>query len=273
MPLYQAVILAIVQGLTEFLPVSSSAHLALAPRLLGWPDQGLAFDIALHFGTLAAILLYFWRDWLQIIAQGFGLSYRPDPELARSPRLLWLIVAGTIPVGIAGLLFKNLAENEFRQNQVLIGSMLVGVGLLMALGEKVARHIRTIGDIRALDAASIGVAQALAIVPGTSRSGITITAALFRDFDHHAAARFSFLLSVPAIAAAALKDFWDLHKSGGIPPADRLPFALGVTVSGIVGCVVIAFFLRYLRNHSLKPFIIYRIAFGIIVIALAFSRP
>lgn len=272
MSLFQAIVLAIVQGLTEFLPISSSAHLALAPRLLGWPDQGLAFDIALHFGTLVAILIYFWRDLTQIVAQGLGIRYSPDPQLAHQRYLLWLIGAASIPVGVAGLLFKHQVEDKLRNNMVLIACMLIGVALLMAVAEKVAKHVRRMSDINAVDAMVIGVAQALAIVPGTSRSGITITAALFRDFDHHAAARFSFLLSVPAIAAAALKDFWDLRKEGGIPADERTVFAVGILVSGLVGFLVISVFLRYLRTHSLKPFIIYRIVFGIIVLALALSR-
>ncbi len=268
MPLYQVVILAIVQGLTEFLPISSSAHLALAPWLLGWKDQGLTFDIALHFGTLGAIVIYFWRDWLQIIAQAFGIQYMPDKELARNRSLLWLLAAGTIPVGIAGLLFEKKAESAWR-NPWVIGSMLVGVGVLMWIGEVMARHVRNIGDVKASDAATIGLAQALAVVPGTSRSGITITAALFRDFDRHSAARFSFLLSTPAIAAAAAKAFYDLHKHGGIPADERSSFIVGMVVSALTGCLVIAFFLNYLRGHTLKPFIIYRVIFGIMVLALA----
>jgi undecaprenyl-diphosphatase len=269
MPIYQAVILAIVQGLTEFLPVSSSAHLALAPWLLGWPDQGLAFDIALHFGTLLAILIYFMRDWLQILAQAAGIGYSPDPELRLNRSLLWLLVLGTIPVGIAGLALEKTIEEVVRNNQIIIGAMLVSVGFLMLYADKVSRRDRGIGTVGLVDALVIGFAQALAVVPGTSRSGITIAAGLFRNLDRRSAARFSFLLSTPAITAAALKAFYDLYKHGGIPADMRLQFAVGVIVSGLVGCAVIAFFLKFLRTNSLKPFIWYRIAFGIIVIALA----
>src|SRR3954462_7487232 len=137
MPIYQAVLLAIVQGLTEFLPVSSSAHLALAPWLFGWPDQGLAFDIALHFGTLLAILVYFMRDWLQIIAQAFGINYAPDPELRLNRSLLWLLAIGTVPAGIAGLAFEHAMEHAVRDNKMIIGGMLVGVGLLMLYADRV----------------------------------------------------------------------------------------------------------------------------------------
>lgn len=269
MPLHQVAILALLQGITEFLPISSSAHLALAPWLLGWRDQTLTFDIALHLGTLAAIVIYFFRDWVQIIAQGFGVRHDGDPELERNPRLLWLIAAATVPVGVAGLLFKEQAENSWRLNQILIGAMLISVGLLMIVAERVGRRRKGLGQITFADSMVIGAAQAIAIVPGTSRSGITITAGLLRDIDRPASARFSFLLSTPAIAAAAAKALYDLIRHGGVQPDMRVPFVLGILLSAITGCVAIAFLLRYLRGHSLKFFIYYRIIFGIIVIALA----
>jgi undecaprenyl-diphosphatase len=272
MPLYQVVVLAVIQALTEFLPVSSSAHLELAPWLLGWKDPGLAFDVALHAGTLLAIILYFFRDWLQIIAEGFGLKFGTDPELRRNPKLMWLIAFGTIPIGLAGLAFGKRAENDWPSNHLLIGGMLIVVGLVMWMGERLSAQRKNMGDITATDGAVIGIFQALAIVPGTSRSGITIAMGLFRDFDNATAARYSFLLSAPAIAAAVLKKAYDLHKTGGIPPDMRLPFALGFLVSGILGAVVIAYFLRFLRRNSLMPFVYYRIALGIIVVALAVFR-
>ncbi|MCS6952060.1 MAG: undecaprenyl-diphosphatase UppP [Bryobacterales bacterium] len=270
MPLYQAAVLALVQGITEFLPISSSAHLALAPWLLGWPDQTLVFDIALHFGTLAAVLLYFWRDWVQIVGYGFGRRGNSDPELARNPRLLWLILAATAPVGAVGLLVKDLAENAWRHNRVLIGFMLVAVGLLMLMAERLGRRRKGLADIGWADAMIIGTAQALALVPGTSRSGITISAGLLLGLERSAAARFSFLLSTPAVAAAAASAAWDLYRMGGIPPQMQLAFALGVGLSAVTGCLVIGFLLRYLREHTLKLFVYYRLAFGMMVIALAF---
>lgn len=269
MPLFQVVVLAIVQGFTEFLPISSSAHLALAPWLLGWKDQGLTFDIALHFGTLAAVLIYFFRDWVQITAQGFGLSHGQNPELRRNPRLLWLIAAATIPVGAAGLLLQDYAESSWR-NPLLIGSMLIAVGVLMGVADRVGKRRKGVGGISFFDAMVIGAAQALAIVPGTSRSGITITAGLFRGIDREAAARFSFLLSTPAIAGAAAKTFLDLMEQGGLAPHMWAPFLLGMGVSALTGCLVISFFLRFLRKHSLKFFVYYRVISGIIVIALVF---
>lgn len=267
--MYQVVILAIVQGITEFLPVSSSAHLALAPWLFGWRDQGLAFDIALHFGTLLAILIYFMRDWLQIIAQALGMNYGSDPELRLNRSLLWMLVLGTVPVGVAGLALENYVESTVRNNHLWIGCMLVGVGLVMLYADRIGRLNRGIGTLNFTDALVIGGAQALAIIPGTSRSGITIIAGLFRDFDRQSAARFSFLLSTPAVVAAALKAFYDLYKQGGIAPDMQTPVFVGVLVSAITGSLVIAFFLRFLRTNSLRVFIWYRIAFGIMVIALA----
>lgn len=269
MPLFQVVVLAVVQGITEFLPVSSSAHLALAPWLLGWRDQTLVFDIALHLGTLAAVLLYFWRDWVQIAAQGFGLRWGRDEELRRNPRLLWLMAAATFPVAVAGLLLEGYAEDVWRHNRVLIGGMLVGVGLLMLAADRIGRRSKGIGRVTFADAMWIGLAQALAVVPGTSRSGITITAGLFRGLDRATSARFSFLIATPAIGAAAAKAFWDLVQAGGVPAGMRVPFGLGIILSAAAGCVVIAGLLRYLRTHNLNFFVYYRVVFGIIVIALA----
>ncbi|MDX2152723.1 MAG: undecaprenyl-diphosphate phosphatase [Bryobacteraceae bacterium] len=271
MPLYQVVLLAIVQGVTEFLPISSSAHLALAPWLLGWKDQGLTFDIALHFGTLSAVVIYFFRDWLQVAAQGFGLNWGSDPELKQNRHLLWLLAAASLPIGFFGYTLKEHAETTWR-NPLLMGIMLISVGLLMWAAERVGRQKKHIGDVTFLDAMTIGFAQAVAIIPGTSRSGITITAGLFRGLTRHSGARFSFLLSTPAIAAAAASAFYDLYKMGGIPAGQRVDFFVGIVVSAITGCVVIAFFLRFLRDHTLRFFVIYRIVFGILVIALAFFR-
>jgi len=269
MTLLQAALLALVQGLTEFLPISSSAHLALAPWLLGWKDQGLAFDIALHFGTLLAVVLYFFRDWMQIVAQGFGVRWGGDPELDRHPRLLWLLALATVPVGVAGLLFEDKAETVLRK-PLIIGGMLIGVGIVMYIADSIGRQKKRIGEVSLTDALWVGAAQALAIVPGTSRSGITIAAGLFRGMDRPSAARFSFLLSTPAVFAAAVKAFYDLHKHGGIPAGMGPAFALGIAFSAIAGCLAIAMLLRYLRVNSLRIFVYYRVIFGIIVVALAF---
>lgn len=268
MPLYQAIILGIIQGLTEFLPVSSTAHLAIVPKLLNFSDPGLGFDIALHVGTLAAIFIFFFQDWVQIIANGLGFSYRGTKPDEHSRSLLWFLVIGTIPVLIAGALLKPYAEGPWR-NLYVMGTALIVLGIVMGIGDRYGREKHGLDSMTWSDALAIGVSQALAVVPGVSRSGITITAARFRHLDREAAARFSFLLSAPAITAAASKDALDLHKEGGIPPGMQLPYLIGIIVSAIVGVLVIAFFLKFLRRNTLAVFVWYRVIFGIIVIALA----
>jgi undecaprenyl-diphosphatase len=274
MPLYQAVILALVQGLTEFLPISSSGHLALAPWLLGWKDPGLTFDIALHLGTLVAIIIYFFKDWVQVLGQGFGLNWGSDPELKINRNLLWLMALASVPAGIAGLALHKAADTTLREPPIgmyVIGGLLIGVGLLMWWAERIGRNKKNIGKLGLRDALWIGLAQAAAVIPGTSRSGSTITAGLFCGYSRGAAARFSFLLSTPIIAAAATKAAWDLHKQGGIPPGMAMPFLVGVVVSALSGTVVVAFLMRFLRLNSLHVFVWYRIALGILVIALALA--
>jgi undecaprenyl-diphosphatase len=272
MSLVHTVILAIVQGLTEFLPISSSAHLALAPWLLRWPDPGLSFDIALHFGTLIAILLYFWRDWVQVVGQAFGLRIGTDDQLKRNPSLLWMLAVAAIPIGIAGLAFNEQAETTWR-NPYVIGVMMIVIAAFMWLAENAGRRTRDMSQITFFDSIVIGLSQALAVVPGTSRSGVTIAAGLFRNLDRETAARFSFLLATPTIAAAAAKAFLGLHKAGGLPHDVRVQFFIGMTISAVVGCGMIAFLLNFLRHHSLNFFIYYRIIFGIMVIALAYFFP
>ena len=268
MPIYQAVVLAIVQALTEFIPISSTAHLVLIPWLFGWKDGGLTFDVALHAGTLAAVIIYFFRDWVQIIGQAFGLNIGSDPDLKQNRNLLWLLAVASIPIGIVGYLFDKQADTTWRQPYV-IGTMLIVVGIVMWMAERQRTGSKSMSTIQMSDGIAVGLAQAVSVIPGTSRSGATISAGLFRSMNRETAARFSFLLSTPAIGAAVLKKAWDIHKEGGVPTDMRVPMALGIVVSGALGAVVIAFFLRYLRRSSLMPFVYYRIAFGIIVIALA----
>lgn len=275
MPLYQVVVLALVQAFTEFLPISSTAHLALSRWLLGWAGDGsmsdLTFDIALHAGTLLATIIYFFRDWLQIAAQAFGVDYQPDPEIARNKRLLWMLAAATLPVGIIGFAFEKYAETVFR-GPLVIAAMLIGVGIIMGIADR--RHDLKKGIDRVTwgDSVTIGFAQALAIIPGTSRSGITMTASLFRGLKRDTAARFSFLLSTPALLGAAIMAFRDVLKAGGIPPELMTSFVVGVVVSAVTGWLVIAWLLRYLRTRTLRFFVYYRVVFGIIVIALVLFR-
>lgn len=270
MPIWQAVILGIIQGLTEFLPVSSSAHLAVVPFFTGWQDQGIQFDIALHFGTLLAVLGYFFRDWWQIIIQGFGGSTSGDPTIAKNPKLLWLLVAATIPAGVIGLLFEKQAE-QAGNNLYMIGMWSILMGLLMAWAERAGSQKRDLSHITVADALSIGGAQALAVMPGVSRSGITMSTALFKGLDRYAAGRFSFLLSTPIIGGAALKNFYDMYKVG-LPEEMRMAFAVGILVSAVTGALTIKYFMDFLRRRSLAFFVTYRVIFGILVIALAIVR-
>jgi undecaprenyl-diphosphatase len=269
MPLLQVIVLGIVQGLTEFLPVSSTAHLWFVPWLMHWQDPGLAFDVALHVGTLAAVVLYFFRDWMQVIGQGFGLRMGGDPGLARNRALLWWLMLATIPAGIAGLLFEKRAEAAWRTPDIIASAMIV-IALVIWLADYTGRKQKDLGHVSLVDSLAIGIAQALALVPGVSRSGITIAAGLFRNLDRQSAARFSFMLLTPITAGAAGKKLWDLMRhEGGVPHEMQTAMLVGILVSAITGCIVIRFFLQFLRRRSLGVFICYRIVFGIIVFALA----
>lgn len=275
MVLWHLIVLAVVQGLTEFLPVSSSAHLILIPWLFHWTDDpGLAFDVALHLGTLAAVLLYFLREWLQLVLCGVGFHYprrASELQVVQNQRLFWYLVAGSIPAGVVGYLFAKQAESAWRSPQPIAIAMIL-VGLLMWYAEYVGRRDRRIEQTSLGDSLVIGTGQAMALFPGVSRSGITITAGLFRGMTREAAARFSFLLSTPVIAGAALLEvpkLWHAHRAGqlGMPLSW---VALSVAISAIVGYAVIAFFLHYLQTRTLKIFVYYRILFGIVVLLLAF---
>jgi undecaprenyl-diphosphatase len=276
MPLYQAIVLALVQAFTEFLPVSSTAHLTLFPWLLGWQDPGLAFDVALHAGTLLAVLLYFFKDWLTLALCGVGLKYpanAPSEEVAQQKKLFWYMVIGTIPGGLLGALFERKIEDHFRTPYVIAISM-IAIALVMWWADSKSRLTKALEQSNVGDAVTIGTAQALALCPGVSRSGITITAGLFRGFTREAATRFSFLLSAPLIAGAVvshLPKLIKLHKAGELDlPLSTL--LISILVSGIAGYFVIAFFLRYLRTHTLKVFVFYRLLFGIIILVLAFLQ-
>jgi undecaprenyl-diphosphatase len=273
MPLLEVVILALVQAATEFLPVSSTAHLVLVPWLFGWNDPGLLFDIALHLGTLIAVLVYFARSWVRLIALGLGRQIVPpepgDPDAAiyDNPRLFWFLVAATFPAGIAGLALEDYVGSTLR-SPVVIGVMLIAVGLLIWWAERKGRLDRDLDRMSLRQAMLIGCAQAIALIPGTSRSGITIATALFLGFRRPAAARFSFLLSSPIIAGASVKAALGIIGDG-IPPEMQVPFLVGILVSAVAGYAVIALFLSYLQRSTMSIFVYYRVIFGIIVLALA----
>jgi len=276
MPLYQAIILALVQALTEFLPVSSTAHLILFPWFLHWQDPGEAFDVALHAGTLLAVILYFFKDWLTLLVCGLGGKYPSSAtpeETAQHKRLFWYMVVGTIPGAVLGKLFDKQIEGHLRL-PMIIGVSMVGVALIMWWADTRANLTRKLEESNWGDGIVIGTAQALALWPGVSRSGITITAGLFRKFTREAATRLSFLLSAPLIAgavAAKLPALIKMHKAGALDlPLSTL--AISILVSGVAGYLVIAFFLRYLQTRTLKVFIVYRVVFGIIILVWAFLQ-
>jgi len=272
MPLLHAIVLGIVQGITEFLPISSTAHLIVIPWMLGWDDGGLTFDIALHVGTLAAVLLYFFRDWIQILGHGFGLDIGRDPALAKNRSLLWLLALGSIPAGIIGYLFEKQAETSLR-SPYIIGTTAIAIGVVMWIADRAGRRQKDLGHLTGGDAIAIGAAQALAVIPGVSRSGATISAGLFCNLDRQTAARFSFLLLTPVTAGAASKKLWDLMRhGGGIPAEMHSAFLVGMIASAITGVLVIGLLMNYLRQRTLSVFVWYRIVFGIIVFALAFFR-
>lgn len=274
MPLYQAIVLAIVQAFTEFLPISSTAHLILFPWLLGWKEPGLAFDVALHAGTLLSVLVYFFRDWIELLLPGVGIHFPASAsaeEVAVRRRLFWFLMLGTIPAGAAGLLFHHLIEEKLRL-PIPIGIALIAVGLLMWWADSRYLLGQGMNKVTLADSLVIGVAQALALFPGVSRSGITIIAGLRRGMTREASARFSFLLATPVIAGAVASELPKLlklrHAAGGLEmPLSTLLTSIGV--SGLVGCGVIALFLRYLQVRSLKIFVYYRLAFGIVILLLA----
>jgi undecaprenyl-diphosphatase len=263
----QAIVLGIVQGLTEFLPISSTAHLRIVPAFFGWDDPGAAFTAVTQLGTMAAVLLFFRADLLRIATATIGslrdrsLWHTPD----RSAREGWYIVLGTIPIGILGLAFKHPIENQFRTLE-LIGTTLIVGGLVLLAADATSRRERNIDDLTMRDGWIIGLAQAAALVPGVSRSGATITAGLVLGFDRESAARYSFLLSVPAVVLSGLFELKDVGNGGG---AGAFPTAVATILAFIVGYASIAFFLRFLASHTLKAFVAYRVIVGALVLALA----
>jgi undecaprenyl-diphosphatase len=261
----QAVVLALVQGLTEFLPVSSSGHLILVPRFLGWPDQGLAFDIAVHMGTLAAVVFYFRSD-LGAMIGAWCRSVCGGPASENS-RLAWAIIIAAIPVAIAGLLFNDYIETHLRDAPYAVAAALAFFGLLLWLGDRLGRKTLQTGDVNWSRAVCIGLAQALSLWPGTSRSGVTMTAALALGFTRTAAARFSFLLAVPSIGMAGAYEGLQLARGGH--PIDWQSMTIGVGVAAVSGFFCIHYFMKLITRIGFLPFAIYRwVLAGIVLYAL-----
>jgi undecaprenyl-diphosphatase len=268
----QALILGIIQGLTEFLPISSSGHLIVVPDLLGWEEHDLTFDVALHVGTFAAVLAYFRRDWLRFFRSflrdasehGMALAhFRPDS------RLLLLLALGSLPAGVVGIVFGDAIEDNPR-GVALVASMLIAVGALMWVAEMRGRRSEGLESVGLGRAMLIGAAQAVALIPGTSRAGITISAGLFAGMTREAAARFSFLLATPAIAGAALVELPDLFSNSS--DTGTLPVAVGTLSSAAVGFVAIWFLLRFLQTNSLRVFVVYRLTLGLTVLLALLAR-
>jgi undecaprenyl-diphosphatase len=260
----QTIVLAIVQGLTEFLPISSSGHLVLVPAIFGWTDQGLIFDVAVHLGSLAAVCVYFRKDLAGLVAGGVRLlaGSGESPE----SRMALYIMIGTIPAAITGLLFAGWIEANLR-NPVVIVFTLSGYGVLMALADRLGRQQRIFATARLKDAIIIGIAQALALVPGTSRSGVTISAAMILGFQRQDAARFSFLLSAPIIMLAAAFESSMLFVEETQFAWAQL--AIGVSISAVVAYLSIDFFMRFVNVIGLLPFAIYRLVLaGVVLYAL-----
>ena len=254
------VILGIIQGLTEFLPVSSSAHLAIIPWLFGWHNPGLAFDVALHLGTLLALLIYYWQDWLAM----FVSVFKGGPEQRRL--LLFLIVA-SIPGAVFGLLFEKQAETIFRSPLLIACTMTALAIMLWVFDQRPRRLKRTIGDMTLRDALLIGLSQAFAIIPGVSRSGVTITTALALRVRRDDAANFSFLMATPIIAGAGLIETHELIRNG----LDSA-LAAGFIASAVFGLLAISALVNYVRTRSYEPFVWYRIAFAVVVIIVYLAR-
>jgi undecaprenyl-diphosphatase len=284
MSYFAALVLGVVQGLTEFLPISSTAHVALAARVLGLPDQGMAaYTAVIQVGTLVAVLAYFARDLWQIAIAtlqallrprdlGAVLSPRPgeDPATAERnlrARLGIFIVLGTVPIGLCGVVFKKLIEHQLRSPLVMAGSLIV-LALILYLAERVAQHRRAIDNLGLRDALIVGGAQALALIPGASRSGVTLTAGLLCGLRRDDAARYSFLLSVPAVLAAAVFEMKDAVRSPALGANGLGMILVGTAAAFVVGYATIAWLLRFLRTRTTLPFVVYRLLAGTLLIVL-----
>jgi undecaprenyl-diphosphatase len=263
MDMMHVVWLALLQGLTEFLPISSSAHLILLPRLMDWSDQGLAFDVAVHLGTLSAVLLYFRHDLIVMTRDWFGSLV--TRQLTADARLAWAVIWGTVPAGVAGLLLSDIAEAHFR-SPLLIAATTILFGILLWWADHRRKEARDEHSLGWRDVLLVGVAQALALIPGTSRSGITITAGLLVGLSRQAAARYSFLLSIPIIMAAGLLETNKLINQA--LPVDWSALIVGTIVAGISAYIVIHYFLMLINRITMLPFAVYRLLLGFALIFL-----
>jgi undecaprenyl-diphosphatase len=263
----EAVLLGILQGLGEFLPISSSGHLILARWLLGWLDGGLAFDVALHLGTLGAVAFAFWRDWVRLISAGARGVVSGHPFEDPRARLLWYLVVATVPGAIAGLVLDEWAETAFR-SPALVASTLASIGLVLWAADRRAAEDGADRRISLRDAIVVGVAQAVAIIPGTSRSGATIAVALFLGFRREEAARFSFMLALPITLGAAMLKVPDLLSAG----TDTGPVLVGMAAAFVSGLLAIRVLLAYVKTKTYMPFVVYRLAMALLIWGLLLVR-
>lgn len=266
MDLTHSIIMGIVQGLGEFLPISSSAHLVILPWLFDFSSPGLAFDVGLHVGTLISLLAYFYRDWL-ILTKSFFTSFRKRPaNYDFHERLIWFIILGSIPAAVVGLLIEDYAETVLR-NPLITATMMALFGTLLYWVDRKGKKNKSLEEMSLKDAIWVGLAQCLALIPGSSRSGVTITAGMARSMDRITAARFSFLLSTPVVAGAAILKVPDLFGLG----LGRQIW-IGIAVSAVVGYLAIKYMLYFLRKYSFSVYVIYRWIFAIVVVAVYFLR-
>ena len=264
---WEAIVLGLVQGLTEFLPISSSGHLLIFPALVGWDDPGAAFTAVIQLGTEAAVLIYFRKDLWNIARDWTESIFKPEMRGELNPRMGWYLIIATIPISILGLAFQDQIETAAR-NLWLVGSMLIIFGLVLGRADRVGTHQREVGELSFKDGVIIGLAQSLALIPGVSRSGATISAGLFLGLGREAAARFAFLLAIPAVV---LSGFYELYKLlSGKESFDEpmINIAVATLVAFVVGYAVIAWFLRYLTSHSMSVFVWYRVIVGTGVLIL-----
>lgn len=260
----QILTLALIQGLTEFLPISSSAHLILAPYIFGFSDQGLAFDVAVHVGTLAAVLGYFRKEVMAILGD-FFTTLPPGKPLTANARMGWMIILATLPVGLAGLAFKDVIETSLR-SPLVIAAATIGFGALLWLADVRSRRQRNEGSIGWKDALIIGLFQAMALIPGTSRSGATITAGLMLGLTRKAASRFSFLMSIPTIVLSGGLVTFDLIRDDA--PVEWNAMLLGIVLSFGTAYLCIHYFLKFIESMGMLPFVLYRFALGLVLLVL-----
>ncbi|MEJ7761014.1 MAG: undecaprenyl-diphosphatase UppP [Gemmatimonadaceae bacterium] len=266
MTVFQALVLGLIQGLTEFLPISSSAHLSLAPFLFGWQDPGLAFDVALHVGSLVAVLWFFRKEWAALIRAAFGMIRHRRVETVEEKRVVFLILA-TIPGAIGGLLLEDKAETVFRA-PALTACALIVMGIILWAADRFSAQDKPLAGMRWFEALIIGTAQVVALVPGVSRSGSTISASRVLRFDRQSAAVFSFLMSMPITAAAIILKVPEVIREGGY----SAPLIVGVLAAGVSSWLAISVLLRYVSRHSYGVFALYRVILGIVVLGIIYYR-